>query len=105
MEKVSNAGTVYKESKYYYWEATAGNVIFRLYIFRLCADIANGLETSLGPHRTPTHFLRAFIAKRKSFLVVTFRHIGFWINIVKSTTLRCFFVLEYQGQIQIDHFH
>ncbi|XP_015754837.1 PREDICTED: thioredoxin domain-containing protein 12-like [Acropora digitifera] len=23
MEKVSNAGTVYKESKYYYWEATA----------------------------------------------------------------------------------
>ena len=31
MEKVSNAGTVYKESKYYYWEATAGNVIFRLH--------------------------------------------------------------------------
>lgn len=24
MEKISNAGTVYKESKYYYWEPTAG---------------------------------------------------------------------------------
>lgn len=24
MEKISNAGTMYKESKYYYWEATAG---------------------------------------------------------------------------------
>ena len=24
MGKISNAGTVYKESKYYYWEPTAG---------------------------------------------------------------------------------
>lgn len=25
MEKVTNAGTVYKESKYYYWEPQSGN--------------------------------------------------------------------------------
>lgn len=37
MEKISNAGTVYKESKYYYWEATAGWSICLMYIYCICS--------------------------------------------------------------------